>query len=360
VTGLSDFMTDTARAASSAPASFRRVAARLFGRPGDLAISLACVALVVWIVPPLLRWAVLDAVWSGDADACRVDGAGACWAFIATKARFIVFGFYPPDEQVFPAVASLLIVGLVTASWIPRLWGKTLFFAWVVVPVLFVAIMRGRGVLSDSWSGLPLTLMLTTLGVAGAFPFAVLLALGRRSRMGIVRLLSVGFIELVRGVPMIAVLYVATLLIPLMLPKGDAIDKLARVQVAVTLFTAAYMAEIIRAGLQAIPKGQAEAAAALGLSRGGVVRLVVLPQALRVSVPAMVNLAVGVFHDTTLVAVVGSLDILNTARTAAHDTVWLGFYDEAFVTTGFFFLVVSWIASRRAQSLERSLVIGFR
>lgn len=360
MTGLSDLMTERARAARGVPAEVRRVAARLFGRPGDLVISLACVALVAWIAPPLFRWAITDAVWSGDADACRVEGAGACWSFIATKARFIVFGFYPPDQQVFPAIASALIVALVVASWIPKLWGRTLLVAWVAIPLLFVAIMRGRGVLSDSWSGLPLTLMLTTLGVVGAFPIAVLLALGRRSRMGVVRLLSVGFIEVVRGVPMIAVLYVATLLIPLMLPKGDAIDKLARVQIAVTLFTAAYMAEVVRAGLQAVPRGQAEAAAALGLSRFKVIRLVVLPQALRVSVPAMVNLAVGVFHDTTLVAVVGSLDLLNTARIAAHDTDWLGFYDEAFVSTGAFFLVVSWIASRRAQRLERRLAVGGR
>jgi len=360
LTGLTDFMTDPARVASPAAAEVRRVVARLFGRPGDMAISLACVALAVWIAPPIFRWAVLDAVWSGDADACRVDGAGACWAFIATKARFIVFGFYPPEDHLFPTIASLMIVALVVTSWIPRLWGRTLLLAWVVVPVAFVVVMRGPGVLTQAWSGLPLTLMLTTLGIVGAFPIAVALALGRRSKMGVVRFLSVGFIEVVRGVPMIAVLYVATLLIPLMLPKSDAIDKLARVQIAVTLFTAAYMAEVVRAGLQAVPRGQAEAAAALGLSWFKVLRLVVLPQALRVSVPALVNLAVGVFHDTTLVAVVGSLDLLNVARMAAHDTEWLGFYDEAFVTTGLFFLIVSWAASRRAQWLERRLAAGSR
>jgi general L-amino acid transport system permease protein len=340
-----------------------RLLRRLCGRPTDLAITLACLLALAWMVPPLFRWAITDAVWSGDAAACRA-ASGACWAFIGAKLRFMVFGFYPPEGDPRALAATLLTVALVAASGFPRLWSRWLVAAWGAVPLAVIALMMGgfggTAVSTEKWSGIPLTLMLTTIGLVGAFPLAVALAFGRRSNQGIVRLLSIGVIEVVRGVPMIAVLYVATLLLPLMLPSGDAIDKLVRTQAAIIVFTAAYMAEIIRAGLQSVPRGQFEAARALGLTPWNAARLVVLPQALRATIPAFANLAIGVFHDTTLVVVIGWYDLLATARAATLDPEWIGFYDEAFLFAGAVYLVVSFALSRHSQWIERRLAVGRR
>lgn len=353
----------TLPAAPTVAARGRRLSGLLFGNPANIAITLACLLFLAWTMPPLVRWAVIDATWTGSADACRAGG-GACWAFIGAKMRFILFGLYPPEGDGRATAASLLLVGLVVASAWPRLWRRELLAAWVAVPVAVIALMMGgwgdRAVPTDKWGGLPLTLILTVFGLAAAFPVSVLLALGRRSRMGILRTLCVGVIEVTRGVPMIAVLYVAILLFPLMLPSGSAVDKLARAQVGIILFVAAYMAEIVRSGLQAIPEGQYEAAKALGLSYWGLMRLVVLPQALRLVIPGFVNLAIGLFLDTTLVIVIGAFDFLNTARTAATDTEWLGFYDEAFAFVGLVYLVVCLIGSRYSLWLERRFARGTR
>lgn len=330
----------------------------LFGTPLNAAITAACLALLAWAVPPLLRWAVIDATWTGTAEACRQNG-GACWAFIGEKLRFILFGFYPADRHWRPAVVLLVLFGLVVASGIPRLWHRRMVAVWVLALSGSVTLLAGQPsaapVSTDRWGGLPLTLLLSVAGMAGAFPLAILLALGRRSRMGLVRLFSVLFIEVLRGVPLIAVLYVASLLIPLMLSAGLDIDKLLRAQIAIVLFTAAYLAEIVRAGLQAVPPGQYEAAQSLGLGYWGAMRLVVLPQALRTVIPSIVTLAIGVLHDTTLIIVIGLFDVLNTARSSASDPDWLGFYDEAFGFVALLYVLLCSLASRYSLWLEARL-----
>jgi len=330
----------------------------LFGTPGNAVITIACLAVLAWAVPPLLRWAVIDATWIGTAEDCRTNG-GACWAFIGEKLRFILFGFYPADRQWRPALVLVLLFGLVVASGMPRLWRRRLVAVWVLVLAASVTLLAGRpfggAVSTDKWGGLPLTILLAVVGMAGAFPLAILLALGRRSRMGLVRLFSVLFIEVLRGVPLIAVLYVASLLIPLMLPAGADIDKLLRAQIAIVLFAAAYLAEIVRAGLQAVPPGQYEAAQSLGLGYWGTMRLVILPQALRTVIPSIVNLAIGVLHDTTLIIVIGLFDILNTARSSASDPQWIGFFDEAFGFAALLYLLLCASASRYSLWLEAKL-----
>lgn len=330
----------------------------LFGTPLNTVITAACLAFLVWAVPPLLRWAVVDATWTGTADACRQSG-GACWAFIGEKLRFILFGFYPADRHWRPALVLLILFGLVMASGIPRLWHRRMVAVWVLALSGSVTLLTGQPstapVSTDRWGGLPLTLLLSVAGMAGAFPLAILLALGRRSGMGLVRLFSVLFIEVLRGVPLIAVLYVASLLIPLMLPAGLDIDKLLRAQIAIVLFTAAYLAEIVRAGLQAVPPGQYEAAQSLGLGYWGAMRLVILPQALRTVIPSIVNLAIGVLHDTTLIIVIGLFDVLNTARSSASDPEWLGFYDEAFGFVALVYVLLGSLASRYSLWLEARL-----
>ncbi len=234
---------------------------------------------------------------------------GACWAFIGEKLRFILFGRYPYAEQWRPLFAVAIFIGLILASCDRRMWGRRLTLLWPSGLVLVGILMWGgvfglKYVDTESWSGLPLTLILAVIGMVFAFPFAILLALGRRSRLPAVRIFSVGYIELVRGVPLITVLFMASVMLPLFLPTGFTIDKLLRAQVAFILFAAAYLAEVIRGGLQAIPKGQIEAADALGLGYWRRTRLIVLPQALAMVIPPLVNNFIGAFKNTSLVLII--------------------------------------------------------
>ncbi|MGF7174185.1 amino acid ABC transporter permease [Azospirillum doebereinerae] len=358
-------MTDTILSAAPprvvAAPRWRRWSHGLFGSPLNGVLTLACVALLAWAVPPLLRWTVLDAVWSGPADRCA-EAAGACWAFIGEKLRYILFGFYDQDRQWRPAAASLILLGLAGLSGTPPFWRRATLALWAVGLATAVLLLTGGpdgpAVPTERWSGLPVNLLLATVGMVAAFPLAILLALARQSAMGGVRTLAVVFIEVTRGVPLIAVLYVATLLLPLMLPAGSAIDKLLRAQVAIVLFVSAYLAEIVRAGLQAVPPGQYEGARALGLGYWSTMRLVILPQALRTVIPSIVNLTIGVFQDTTLIVVIGLFDLLNTARSAAQDPAWLGFYDEAFGFAALVYVVFCVAASRYSLWLEARLRRG--
>ncbi|HWJ74132.1 MAG TPA: amino acid ABC transporter permease [Kaistia sp.] len=343
------------------PSTLQRWMKGLFGTPLNIAITLAFLLFCAAVLWPFLRWATIDAVWTGTAKDCAAR-SGACWAFLGEKARFITFGMYPSDLDWQAASATGLIVLLLVATAIPRFWTRHLPLLWLGTIALAVAILSGlpsgRFVGTEKWGGFPLTVLLSTVGFAGAFPLGIALALGRRSKLRLVKLLSVGFIETLRGVPLIAVLYVATLLFPLMLPAGASIDKLARAQIAIILFVSAYMAEIVRAGLQSLPPGQAEAARSLGLSWWATTRLVLLPQALRAVIPAFVNLAIGLFLDTTLVIVIGLFDFLNTARVAATDPNWIGFYNEAYAFAAAVYFTLAFAASRYSLWLERRLRVG--
>ena len=331
----------------------------LVGSPLNIAITTGFGLLLYFVVAPVLLWATAHATFAGTAEECRAHD-GACWAFLAEKVRFIVFGLYPVELDWQAAAASLVILVATVAAAVPRFWHSRLVAAWVVaIAVAFLMLagwITGRPVPTQRWGGFPLTLLLAVVGFAAAFPLGIGLALGRRSRLIVVRLLSIGFIELLRGVPLIAVLYVSTLLVPLLLPSGASVDKLLRAQLAIVLFVAAYMAEIVRAGLQSIPPGQEEAARALGLGWWRTMQLVILPQALRAVVPAFVTLAIGIFLDTTLVIVIGLFDFLNTAKLAAADPTWLGFYDEAFAFAGTIYFLFCFVASRYSLWLERKVV----
>jgi general L-amino acid transport system permease protein len=331
---------------------------RLLGSKTNIAITAGYAAFVWWLVVPLLQWAVVDATLHGTSETCRRDG-GACWAFIVAKANFITFGFYPADAQWRAALACVLLLTVVVAICLPRLWSRWLvgfgLAGLVIAMLLLIGIPFGPIVLTEQWGGLPITLLLAVIGLAGAFPLAVALALARQSRRGGVRILAVVFIEVVRGVPFISILYMATLLFPLMLPHGASIDKFLRAQVALILFVSAYMAEIVRAGLSSVPRGQTEAGDALGLSYFNTMRLIVMPQALRAVIPSLVNLAIGIFQDTTLVLVIGMFDFLNTARAAATDPQWLGYYNESFAFVAAVYFICCFTLSRYSLWLERYL-----
>jgi general L-amino acid transport system permease protein len=344
--------------ADATPSGLRALVRRSFATPLDAALTVLVALIVVAVLIPVGRWALLDAVWSGTAEACRA-ASGACWAFVAHKLGFIVFGLYPPAERWRAGVALAALAALIVTTMLPVFWRRGLVVAWALGLGLAFWLMHGGAGLARVptrlWGGLPITVMLTAVGLALGFPLAVLLALGRRSSLSVPRVLATTFVEVVRGVPLIAVLYVAALVVPLAMPRGLEIDKLFLAQGAVVVFASAYLAEAVRSGMQIVPRGQYDASRALGLGAWQMQRLVILPQALRVVVPSFVSIAVGFFQDTSLVVIIGLFDLLNTARVAAQDPEWLGFHTEAFVFVGAIYFVASTLMSEYGLWIERKL-----
>ena len=335
-----------------------------FTGPLNIVITLGCLALLAWMVPPLFRWAVLDATWTGTAAQCREAG-GACWAFVREKFWFSIFGLYPYEERWRPATMNVILVVMVLASCQRRLWNRWLVLAWLVTAPSMLVLMAG-GVLglpavsTRQWGGLTITGIIAVYGLALGYPLSILLALGRRSELPLVRWFSTAVIECVRGVPLITLLFMAAIMMPLFMPEGVTLDRLARVLVAYTIFTAAYMAEVVRGGLQAMPRGQYEAAEALGLSYWKKMRLVILPQALAITIPSQVNTFIGLFKDTTLVVVIGVFDFFTTLRAALGDPNWLGFPTEAYLFAAAVYFVLCFAMSRYSQRLETTFRPGQR
>lgn len=322
---------------------------RAFSSPLDIVLSLLTLGLLALVVPPLLEWAIGHAVFRGDMAACRA-ASGACWAFLAAKGRFILFAFYPLDQLWRPVTTIALLVALMLASALPRLWGRTLLLAWPATLAIAWGLMAGAGPLPrvsiNDWGGLPVTLLVWATCMAFALPASVLLALARQSRMGGLRTLSIAYIEVMRAMPMVAVLYFAMLILPMALPAGVTMEKILRATVMTALFFTAYLAEVVRGGLQTVPVGQAEAAASLGLGFWSTARLVVLPQALNKVIPGLVNLAIGFLLATSLLAVIGVLDLLNAAKASTTDPAWMGFYDEAYLFVALIYFILCFGGSR--------------
>jgi general L-amino acid transport system permease protein len=337
--------------------------ANLFGSVANTIVTLVVGYIVARIVGGFFEWAVLHAVWQAPTmRACRAinGGVGACWAFIGEKGRFILFGRYPFEQQWRSGVVTAILFLLTGASFVPALWRRALLYAWIAGIAASVVLMFG-GVLglpyvpTDLWGGLPLTVILSLFSMILAFPLAILLALGRRSELPVVKLICVGAIEFMRGVPLIAMLYMASLMLPLFLPPGVTIDKELRALIGITLFLAAYQAEDIRAGLQALPRGQFEAADALGFGYWRKMRLIVLPQAITTVIPPLVSNLIGTFKNTSLVSIIGLYDLLETAKLSLVDPNWRGLTSEAYVFISLIYFAVCFSMSRYSQWLERRL-----
>ena len=321
-------------------------------------VTVLLVALSLKLLLQAIDWVFIDAVWRPDARACR-EASGACWGFIAEKHRFILFGTYPFEEHWRPAAATILLIFLWGISLVRALWRWWLALVWLAGLGVIGVLMWG-GVLglphveSGRWGGLILTLLLASFGIAFAFPLSILLALGRRSDLPVIRALCVGYIELIRGVPLISVLFMASVMLPLFLPPGVTVDKLLRAQIALILFAAAYLAEVARGGLQAIPKTQYEVADALGLTYWQKTWYVVLPQALRVAVPPLVNTFIGFFKDTSLVLIIGLFDLLSTIKVSLTDPAWSGFGLEAYLFAALVYFLFCFAMSLYSRRLEAS------
>jgi len=349
--------------------------ANLFSSPLNTLLTLVSLLLLALAIPPLVRWGLLHATWTfpqevadGARNASRKDCApgGACWIFIRARFGQFIFGFYPADERWRPILAFILTFGAVAGMLLDRVPYKraNAIFLFAILPFLaFWLLFGGLGleiVPTRMWGGFMLTLVIAAVGIVLALPLGILLALGRRSELPVVHLLSVVVIEFVRGVPLITVLFMANVMLPLFLPPGTTVDPLLRILVGFTVFTAAYLAEVVRGGLQAIGRGQYEGAASLGLGYWSMMRLIVLPQALRISIPAIVNTINGSFMDTTLVAVVGLYDFLNIVRTGSRDANWIGTEIDGFVFCAAVYWVICYGMSRYSVHLERKLDTGHK
>jgi general L-amino acid transport system permease protein len=338
----------------------------LFAGPWSSAATIVALAFLALALPAALRWGALDAVWRPDYQACRaLDHRAACWGMVAEKHRLILFGRYPYGEQWRPLLATLLAVGALLLSGHPRAWRRWLPWLWAAVAAAFLLLLRGgvpglSPVGPEQWGGLPLTVLLTAVAVGASIPVGIALALARRSRLPLVRAGATLYIELVRGVPLITVLFVATFVFPLVLPRWIQAGALGRILLALTLFQAAYMAEVVRGGLQALPPGQAEAAASLGLSWWRTQRRVILPQALVLVIPSFVNSLLSTFMDTSLVTVVSMYDLTGALRLALGDPQWRNFFLEGYLFVGAVYLVCCLALSRYSAWLEGRLGRGAR
>ncbi len=333
----------------------------LFASAWSTLATVGAVSAAALVLPATVRWTLLDAVWRPDYQACRaLDYRGACWGMVAEKHRLILFGRFPNAEHWRPLVATLLVVLALLVSGHPRAWRRWLLGLWATVAAAFFVLMRG-GVLglspvgSEQWGGFPLTVLLTLAGVGASIPLGVGLALARRSGLPLLRAGARLYIELVRGVPLITVLFVATFVFPLVLPQGMPLDALGRIVLAITLFQAAYMAEVVRGGLQALPRGQLEAAESLGLGWWQTQRKVILPQALVLVIPSFVNSLLSTFMDTSLVTVVSMYDLTGALRLALGDAQWRNFFIEGYLFVGTIYLVCCFGLSRYSHWLEARL-----
>ncbi len=336
----------------------------LFSSVLNVILTILSLALIFFVLKGVLTWAVFDAQISGDS---RTDctNEGACWALIRVRFNQFMFGFYPPDHYWRVIVAGVLMI----VAFLPVLFenvphrGWGLLFAAFYPIIAFFLLFGGLGfetVETDRWGGLMLTIVIGITGIVASLPIGIVLALGRRSQMPIVRVLCVCFIEFVRGVPLITVLFMASVMLPLFLPEGTHFNKLLRALIGVALFSSAYMAEVVRGGLQAIPKGQYEAAQGLGLTYWKMMGLVVLPQALKIVIPGIVNSFIGLFKDSTLVLIIGLFDLLGIVKAAITDSNWIGLSTEAYAFAGATFWIFCFSMSRYSIWLEAKLHTGHK
>jgi len=338
--------------------------AHLFARPIDFALTFALLFAAIWLVQSVVPWALLDATWSGTTRAdCRPDGA--CWAFVVNRAGQFLYGFYPVAERWRVNLVFGIFAIAVFALLNPRVRGKTALavFLVAVFPAMAYGFLHGGlfglpVVSLEKLGGLSLTILLGVSGIVLSFPIALLLALARQSDMAIFRWASIGFIETCRGLPLIAVLFMARILLPYAFPPGTSFDALGLAITGIVLFESAYLAEVFRGGLQSLPKGQAEAAAAIGFGYWRTAAYVTLPQMLRNVVPGIVNNAIALFKNTTLVMALGLFEVLNIVAAGAADPDWLGLNAEGYVVVGLFFWTLCFGMSRYSQSVERRMKAG--
>ncbi len=334
----------------------------MFSSVTNSLISLIAILLVIQSVPFLVSWFLVDATWQGENRAACVENSGACWLYIREKFNLFIYGFFPKAEYWRVNAAAILFFVLIAPLFFKKFnfklkWGLSVMVLYPVLTfILFYGGVAGLEVVeTNKWGGLMLTVFVAYIGIIAAFPIGVILALGRNSDLPIAKYLCIGFIEFWRGVPLITILFMASVVLPLFLPEGVDLDKLMRATVGITLFQSAYLAEVVRGGIQAIPKGQYEAADSLGLNYYHKVSNIILPQALRIVIPSLVGTSISLFKDTTLLLIIGLFDVLAMVVATSADILWLGFEPEGYVFVGIIFWIFCYTLSRYSFKLEEKL-----
>ncbi len=339
--------------------------ANLFSNWWNSLLTLVGIYLFYLILPPILDWAIFSADFVGESrDDCT--SGGACWVFISIRFDQFIYGFYPEAERWRPTLAvglGLLCLVYCLTDGVPFRKYVAMFLCLPFPIIAFFLLSGGFGlphVETPKWGGFLLTIVIASVGIASSLPIGIALALGRRSQMPVIRMICIGFIEFVRAVPLITVLFMSLVILPLFLPPGSNFDQLLRALIGVSLFSAAYMAEVVRGGLQAMPKGQYEAAQALGMNYWTMMRLIILPQALKIVIPAIVSSFIGLFKDTTLVLIIGLVDLLAMIQLAVTDSKWIGLATEGYAFCAILFFIFCFGMSQYSMYLERKLHTGHK
>ena len=328
----------------------------LLSTPFNVALTFLGIAFLFWVIPPFVQWSIIDANFVGSTKA-DCTGDGACWVFIKEKLNLFIYGFYPESEywRINLSFGLFFVFGAMFKYLGKNFIQKLIIF--IIYPLIVFFLISGgffglENVSTDKWGGLTLTLIIASVGIVMAFPIGVILAFGRQSKLPIIKNLSIAYIEFIRGVPLITLLFMASVILPMFFPEGITFDKLLRALIGITLFQGAYIAEVIRGGLQAIPTGQYEAADSLGLSYWQKMLLIILPQALKVSIPNLVGASIALFKDTTLVLIIGLFDLLAMVHLTGSDSSWLGFETEGYVFVTFIFWIFCFSLSKYSKILE--------
>lgn len=333
----------------------------LLSSPVNTILTLIILSILWFSVIPFINWAFISASWHPDAN-CR-ESTGACWSIISSNYKIILFGFYPQDILWRPITAIVLLVSLLFISRNRNYWNAYLGYTWLLSLVIMGVLLKG-GILGlepvdiQQWGGIILTLLLSVFGLTVAYPLGILLALGRQSDMPVIKTFSIFYIELIRGVPLISLLFMSSVVFPLFLPEGVSINGILRAQVAIILFTAAYIAEVVRGGLQGMNQGQFEAADSIGLNYGQTMRLIILPQALKIVIPPSVSVLISAFKDTSLVVIIGLYDLLKTTQSVLSEPKWMGFSAEAYLFIALVYFICCFFMSNYSRKLEKELDTG--
>ncbi len=333
----------------------------LFSSPLNAMLTLIILAVFWYSLIPFVQWAFIDACWSPDAN-CR-EAKGACWSVITCNYKIMLFGFYPQNILWRPITAIILLFILLFISRNRQYWKPWLGYTWLVSLIIMGTLLSG-GILGlehveiEKWGGLILTLLLSVFGLTAAYPLGIILALGRQSKMPAIKSFCVVYIELIRGVPLISLLFMSSVVFPLFLPEGMTINGILRAQIAIIIFTAAYIAEVVRGGLQGMNKGQFEAADSIGLNYSQTMRLIILPQALKIVIPPSVSVLISAFKDTSLVVIIGLYDLLKTTQTTLSEPRWMGFSAEAYIFIAIIYFLCCFFMSNYSRRLERELDTG--
>lgn len=330
----------------------------LFSSPLNAFLTIFILCLLWFSIVPFLKWAFIDSCWLPNAN-CK-EANGACWSIITANYKFILFGFYPQKILWRPITAIVMLITLLIISRNRNYWKPVLGYAWLISLIIMGVLLKGglfglEPVDIEQWGGIILTLLLSVFGLTSAYPLGVILALGRQSKMQVIKTFCIFYIELIRGVPLISLLFMSSVVFPLFLPEGVSISGILRAQVAIIMFTAAYIAEVVRGGLQGMNKGQFEAADAIGLNYTQTMRLVILPQALKIVIPPSVSILISAFKDTSLVVIIGLYDLLKTTQSTLSDPKWMGFSPEAYIFLAIIYFVCCFFMSTYSRKLEKEL-----